>query len=218
MSAEEINNVRSRPNWGKKQEEPSLTRQQYATNTLQVPPNQTQTGVNGETFTVAPVNPETGLSQPTPAPAPTPTPTAPEVSTTATPTPKPTVASNVQKEVDYNTSAGRESEIQKNVSELTKTNPNLLKDRNAYNQAFGYETADPGKKAILDASFNGGQPAPVTASSLYSLIANKQEIPLEQKNSGAYRVANNRYQRVNQYVNMTPTEVNQAFTSGKLIE
>lgn len=183
---------------------------------------QTMQGVNWETFQVAPVNPQTGLSQPqTSQPTQTPvTPTQPVAPVTAE-VPKTEIASTapkVEAPIDYNTSAGRESEIQKNVSELTKTNPNLLKDRNAYNKAFGYDTADQGKKAILDASFTWSQPAPVTASSLYNIIASKQEVPLEQRNSGAYRVANNRYQRVNQYVNMTPSEVNQAFTSGKLVE
>lgn len=54
---------------------------------------------------------------------------------------------------------------------------------------------------------------PTTASAIYNAILTKQDIPVEQKASGAYRVANNRYQRVNQYVNMTPSEVNNAFTS-----
>lgn len=53
---------------------------------------------------------------------------------------------------------------------------------------------------------------------MYTAISSKAEIPLEQKNTSAYRVANNRYQRANQYMTMTPSEINQAFTSGALIE
>lgn len=82
-------------------------------------------------------------------------------------------------------------------------------------KASGYAEATPEKKALIEPYLKATVP---TASSLYTAIANKMEIPLEQKNSGAYRVANNRFQRVNQYANMTPSEVNQAFTSGKLIE
>ena len=153
---------------------------------------------------------------------------APPVQAPVIPTPTPTpnlekdrtvVSDNAKVQpVDYNTSVGRESQIQDNVTKLTQQNPTLLKDRNAYNQAYWYETADQGKKAILDASFSSGQAQPITASSLYNLIASKQEIPLEQKNTWAYRVANNRYQRVNQYINMTASEIDQAFSSGKLIE
>lgn len=82
-------------------------------------------------------------------------------------------------------------------------------------KASDYANATPEKKALIEPYL---KQSPVTASSLYNLIASKQEVPLEQKSSGAYRVANNRYQRVNQYVNMTPSEVNKAFTSGKLVE
>jgi len=82
-------------------------------------------------------------------------------------------------------------------------------------KASDYANATPEKKALIEPYLKTTQP---TASSLYNALASKMDIPVEQKSSGAYRVANNRYQRVNQYVNMTPTEVNQAFTSGKLVE
>lgn len=59
---------------------------------------------------------------------------------------------------------------------------------------------------------------PKSASEMYNLISSKQPVPIELQNTSAYRIANNRYQRVNQFVNMTPSEVNQAFTSGKLVE
>ena len=82
-------------------------------------------------------------------------------------------------------------------------------------KASDYANASPEKKALIEPYLKTTQP---TASSLYTAISNKIDIPVEQKSTGAYRVANNRYQRVNQYVNMTPSEVNQAFTSGKLVE
>lgn len=107
-------------------------------------------GVNGEIFQIAPVNPQTGLSQPTPTPQPvvapqptppptpvTPLPTTSVTPTTTTPTPevKPTPV-KTEAPINYNTSVGREAEIQKNVAEITKGNPELLKDRNAFNKAF----------------------------------------------------------------------------------
>ena len=82
-------------------------------------------------------------------------------------------------------------------------------------KASDYANASPEKKALIEPYLKTTQP---TASSLYTAISNKIDIPVEQKSTGAYRVANNRYQRVNQYVNMTPSEVNQAFTSGKPVE
>jgi hypothetical protein len=95
----------------------------------------------------APVDTTTGLSAPTTTPI---APTA-EVKPVATVTPKAPV--KTEPVIDYNVSTGRESAIQKNVTDITTANPALLKDRTAYNQAFGYDTADQGKKAMLDASF-----------------------------------------------------------------
>lgn len=92
-------------------------------------------GVNGEIFQIAPVNPQTGLSAPTqpvvqptqpvqPA-TPTPAPVTPSTTsvtpTTTTPTSevKPTPV-KTEAPIDYNTSVGREQDIQKNISEITK--------------------------------------------------------------------------------------------------
>ena len=84
---------------------------------------------------VQPIQPQVqAIPQPI-APTPEVKPTTPVQPTT----PKPT---EVKPQVDFNVSQGREGEIQKNIADITATNPNLLKDRNAYNQAFGYETAD----------------------------------------------------------------------------
>jgi hypothetical protein len=93
---------------------------------------------------------------------------------------------------------GREGEIQTNIKQITTDNPALLKDRNAYNQALGYETADIGKKAMLDASFNSGNQVP-TASAMYNAIVGKMDIPDEQKSSLSYKIANNRYAKANTF-------------------
>ena len=126
------------------------------------------TGVDGAKFVKAPVNAETGLSAPLP---PTPTPSTPTPAPAPTPEkqgdflgdfsgikkkePTTPTTQKVEPVKDFNLSTGRETEIQDNISKITQASPNLLKDRNAYNQAFGYETADTGKKALLDATFNG---------------------------------------------------------------
>lgn len=134
------------------------------------------------------------------------------------PTTAPVATPKTETPIDFNASAWRETQIQDNVTKITQTNTALLKDRNAYNQAFGYETADQGKKAILDSQFTSSQPVQPTASSMYNAIANKMEIPLDQQSSGAYRVANNRFQRANTYASMTPSQVSQAMNDTKLIE
>ena len=87
---------------------------------------------------VQPIQPQVqAIPQPiTPTPEVKPTEIKP-VTPTATPEKTTTVP-----QVDFNVSQGREGEIQKNISDITATNPNLFRDRNAYNQAFGYETAD----------------------------------------------------------------------------
>ena len=121
------------------------------------PPAPTVTWVDGQQFVQAPVDPTTGLSKPL---EPVAQPAQPIQAEVKAPEPiKTEVASSTPTKtepvIDYNVSAGREWEIQDNVAKITQTNPNLLKDRNAFNQAFGYETADAGKKALLDSTFSG---------------------------------------------------------------
>jgi len=59
---------------------------------------------------------------------------------------------------------------------------------------------------------------PKSASEMYSLITAKAPISDEVKNTSAYRVANNRYQRASKYLTMTPTQVASEIKSAKLIE
>lgn len=120
--------------------------------------------------------------------------------------------------IDYNTSVWREGEIQKNISEITAWNPTLLKDRNAFNQSFGYETADQGKKAILDSAFQSGQPRTVTSDEMFSTFLTKTPVADDQKSSLPYRIAQNRYAKASSYSTMTPSQVSSAMNNGKLIE
>jgi hypothetical protein len=124
------------------------------------------------------------------------TPTPPPVTTPETPAPAqtPTTTAPVDKTVEIKAQTDAQMAINKQQADLKEQE----------RQKLAQETAQAN--------------TPKTASDMYNIIASKQDVPLALKNTGAYRVANNRYQRVNQYVNMTPTEVNQAFTNGKLIE
>ena len=88
--------------------------------------------------------------------------------------------------VDFNVSQGREWDIQKNVTDITTTNPTLLKDRQAYDKAFWYATADEGKKAILDSNFKGGQPIEDSNAIFANLRAG---VSVPTSNSQEYRTA-----------------------------
>lgn len=184
---------------------------------------QTTTGVNWETFQVAPVN-QQGITPQAPqsvAPIQPVSPNTPPPTQNVTPTITPTATPEkkaVVPQVDFNLSQGREWEIQKNVADITATNPTLLKDRNAYNQAFGYETADQWKKAILDSAFQSGQPQVPNADMMFSSIVMKAPVADDQKTTTQYKIAQNRYLKANSYASMTPAQVSSDITSGKLIE
>jgi len=183
---------------------------------------QTVQGVNNETFQVAPVNaqgvtPQTAPTQPV---APNTPPPTQNVTPTAIPAEiKPTTPETKKVEpIDFNLSQGREWDIQKNVADITSTNPTLLKDRNAYNKAFGYETADQWKKALLDSAFQSGQPQTPNADIMFSSILMKAPVPDDQKTTTQYKIAQNRYLKANSYASMTPSQLSSDITSGKLIE
>jgi surface antigen len=59
--------------------------------------------------------------------------------------------------IDYNSSIGREDQIGNNLATITTQTPELLIDRTKYDRAFGYSTADEGKKALLDSFFASGK-------------------------------------------------------------
>jgi len=59
--------------------------------------------------------------------------------------------------VNFDSSVGREAEINANLARISQENPNLLTDRSKFDSAFGYTTADIGKKALLDSFFDQGR-------------------------------------------------------------
>lgn len=202
----------------------------------QTTPPQTVTWVNGEQFQVAPVNPQTGLSQTAQKTHEITQPKytgsqelwkvwmtdqeiiaawgkvenwvqmmpAKEVTTQPTKTEAP---------IDYNASAGREQEIQKNIAEITKGNPNLLKDRNAFNQAFGYDTADQWKKALLDSAFQGGN-APLNQKDVLNAFISGVNVP--EQNTQAYRNAKVQYDTFKKFNAMTPTQLLDNLKQGQI--
>ena len=113
--------------------------------------------------------------------------------------------------IDYTQAKGREQDIINNLNTFKAQNmtpEQIIK-------ASDYQNATPEKKALIEPYLKQQVP---TASAMYNAIANKMEIPLEQQRSGAYRVANNRFQRANTYASMTPSQVSQAMNDTKLIE
>lgn len=161
----------------------------------------------------APVDPTTGLSKPLEQSNP-----VTQNLTPTTPAPvKPVTPTKVEPVIDYNKSQGREQDIQSNIKQITTDNPALLKDRNAYNQAFGYDTADQGKRAMLDASFSTGNQVP-TASAMYNAIVGKADIPEEQKITLSYKIAQNRYAKVSMFSGMTASQVANEMKNVKLVE
>ena len=85
--------------------------------------------------------------------------------------PKPTTtAGKTTPSVNFDSSAGREVEINSNLSRISGDNPALLQDRQAFDKAFGYATADEGKKALLDSFFESKKPA-ADENSLFGMLA-----------------------------------------------
>lgn len=148
-------------------------------------------------------------------PTPTPTPT-PEVKPTPTPVPPtPTVIPAPEvKTVDYNVSTGRESDIQKNITDITKANPALLKDRTAYNQAFWYDIADQWKKAMLDASFNGWN-TPIDSGTIFNTLKAGGSVPAT--NTPEYRQAQARFNTFKKFSTYDIASLSTAINSGDLL-
>jgi hypothetical protein len=180
-------------------------------------------GVNGETFKVAPTNPQTGLSQPTAPQSVAPVvPTTPPPVTNVTPETTPIVP-EVKKEtlnpepikteapIDFTQAKGREQDILKNLESFKSQNmtPEQIM------KASGYAEATPEKKALIEPYLKTTQP---TASGMFNAIMARQDIPDDQKTSTAFKIAQNRYTKANLYASMTPAQVSQAMTDTKLIE
>ena len=168
----------------------------------------------------ASTTPNVADQTPTPtAPAPlTPTPTPPvttPVNETVTPVKTEVKATNP--EVNFNTSVGRENEINANLANITASNQSLLTDRNAFNNAFGYSTADDGKKALLDSFFQSKQAEITNPDILYKTILSGAVIPESLKNTPNYKTALQRANNYKKFTSYSPTQLEASLLNGDLL-
>lgn len=99
--------------------------------------------------------------------------------------------------VDFNVSAGREEEIQKNLASITATNPALTQDRAKFDAAFGYSTADAGKKALLDSFYDSKRPK--TQDEMYAMLSSGAQIMGEASKTPEFASAKKRFDAVQAY-------------------
>lgn len=115
--------------------------------------------------------------------------------------------------VDYNTSIGREAEINKHLNDAYAsgmTSPASIK-------AFAsYGTADEGKKALIDAFIKSKTPQ--SSNDYLNLLVNGQNIDISQRNNPFYTSALQDYSKIKSFQNSTGKEINSAIDSGALIE
>ena len=171
--------------------------------------NQASTTPNVADQTPAPVTP-------TVTPPTTPTqPVTPPVKETVTPVK--TEVKATTPEVNFNTSVGRENEINANLANITAGNQSLLTDRNAFNNAFGYATADDGKKALLDSFFQSKQAEITNPDTLYKTILSGAVIPESLKNTPNYKTALQRANNYKKFTSYSPTQLETSLLNGDLL-
>jgi hypothetical protein len=118
---------------------------------------------------------------------------------------------------DFNTSQGREQDILKNLNEGFTNAPSLFQNQEAYKKAYGYDTADQGKKAILD-SFFAGKQTPTDSNSLYSQLSSGVAIS-DPRIIGTqeYKTAKTRFDTLNKYKSYTQEQIGTALNTGDLL-
>lgn len=117
--------------------------------------------------------------------------------------------------IDYDVSTGRESEIQKNISDITATNPALTQDRAKFDAAFGYQTADVGKKALLDSFFDSKRVK--SQDDFLGILNYGRTVSEDLKGSPEYKMAKSRFDAVQNYKSFTVPQFSSAIASGSLI-
>lgn len=99
---------------------------------------------------------------------------------------------------NYDISTGREEEIQSNLTRISAENPALLTDRAKFDQAFGYATADVGKKALLDSFFNS-KSANMDSGSIFSTLLSGGQIPKSNVGTSEFKIAFNRLSNLRKF-------------------
>lgn len=173
--------------------------------------NQAGTTPNVADQTPTPVTPPV-----TPTPTPT-TPVTPPVKETVTPIKTEVKWTPEVKTPDFNTSVGRENEINQNLANITASNQALLTDRNAFNQTFWYSTADDGKKALLDSFFQSKQAEITNPDTLYKTILSGAVIPESLKNTPNYKTALQRANNYKKFTSYSPTQLEASLLNGDLL-
>lgn len=151
-------------------------------------------------------NQETGKYE---AQAPAPVTPAPKVETPKAEAPKQPAP------VDFNVSAGREEEIQKNLASITATNPALTQDRAKFDAAFGYSTADAGKKALLDSFYDSKRPK--TQDEMYAMMSSGAQIMGEASKTPEFASAKKRFDAVQAYKSFSVPQFSSALAKGTVI-
>ena len=184
---------------------PTVTWEQAQANAVEASKRTDANGVTTPAPVTAPVStPTAPVSTPAPtdykynqetgkyeAQAPAPVTPAPKVETPKAEAPKQPAP------VDFNASAGREDEIQKNLASITATNPALTQDRAKFDAAFGYQTADAGKKALLDSFYDSKRPK--TQDEMYAMLSSGAQIMGEASKTPEFASAKKRFDAVQAY-------------------
>ena len=120
--------------------------------------------------------------------------------------------------IDYNKSEGRQQDINANLVNITTSNPAIAKDRGTFDKAFGYATADEGKKALLDTFFASKQPL-LDGNSIYqNLLQGVAVTDPEVLKSPQYGAAKERFDSVQKVKNYTPEQFSVALSNGSILE
>ena len=135
-------------------------------------------------------------------------PTAPKAPTATAPK-----APKAGETVDFNTSAGREGEITDNLNRFYAEG---AKDLDTLKKMAGYDTADQGKKNLIDAFWKSKQPK-TTSDYFRGLLTNEIRKPEDWK-SPEYVNATKQYAAFNQFKNSTGVQIEAAVKSGALTE
>ena len=98
-----------------------------------------------------------------------------------------------------------------NLSTISESNPNLLTDRRAYDQAFGYSGKDSGEKAMVDSFWRARNK--LDSNSIYQALETGAQVPREATKTSQFEDAVNRKAEVNKYENLNAYQLSKEINS-----
>ena len=98
-----------------------------------------------------------------------------------------------------------------NLSTISESNPNLLTDRRAYDQAFGYNGKDVGEKAMVDSFWRARNK--LDSNSIYQALETGAQVPREATKTSQFEDAINRKAEVNKYENLNAYQLSKEINS-----